>query len=77
MSDKCDDCERDYFIIYRVPSHIWKKIAPKPETLSDDSGNYFGGILCPDCAARKARDIGVILQFIAEEWVRPDSEMKV
>ena len=66
MSDICDDCGRDYFIIYRVPNHIWTKICPKPETLGDYIEHQFGGILCPDCAARKARDIGVTLYFNAE-----------
>ncbi len=65
--DKCDDCGRKYFIIYRVPNHIWTKISPKPETLGDYIEHQFGGILCPDCATRKARDIGVTLYFDARE----------
>lgn len=68
MPDKCDDCGREYFVIYNVPSSLWKKIAPKPETLLGSQDYYYGGILCPDCAARKARDIGVTLHFIATEW---------
>ena len=66
--DKCDDCGHIYKLIYRVPNNIWAKIAPKPKTLGEYTEHYFGGILCPECAARKALDIGITLHFVAEEW---------
>jgi len=60
--------ENIYKLIYRVPNNIWAKIAPKPKTLGEHTEHYFGGILCPECAAQRALDIGITLHFIAEEW---------
>lgn len=63
MSDTCDKCQRDYNFIYKVPNDIWKKIAPKPETLGNYDEHLFGGLLCPDCAWMTAKDLGFHLVF--------------
>ena len=66
--EKCDDCGRHYSLVYRVPDHVWEKIAPKPV-----EGFKGGGLLCPDCAARRATDFGIVLYFdAAAGWWRED-----
>lgn len=64
--DVCDGCGREYWVVFNVPSDVWAKIAPCPDTL--DRFNYRGGMLCPDCAATRAKGLGVHLVFTAEVW---------
>lgn len=64
--DICDKCKRAYSCVHNVPNDVWAKIAPRPETLGEH--NYGGGLLCPDCAATAAKEIGVHLIFAGEQW---------
>lgn len=72
IGEVCDSCGRSYEITYRVPDDIWLKIAPKPEAMGDHPEHALGGLLCPDCAASRAKGLGVNLRFNADtDW--PDT----
>lgn len=59
--ETCDLCGRDYEVNYMVPDDVWKLVAPKD--IGKYSEHLFGGLLCPDCAARKAKEHGIDLVF--------------
>lgn len=56
---RCHDCGRSYSYVYRVPDDVWEQIAP----VSDTVGIDLGGLLCIDCADRRARDLGIMLYY--------------
>lgn len=64
--DTCADCGREYRVVYRVPNEIWAMIAPNKSTLGPYIEHQYGGILCVECAAGRARNLGLRLLFVAE-----------
>jgi len=72
MTDVCDNCKRQYSVVYRVPNEIWSKIAPNKETLGKFPEHQYGGLLCPDCASDAAAKAGFRLIFCAEVF-EPES----
>lgn len=68
--DLCDACGRVYATVHQVPSDVWAKVAPRPDTLGEF--NEGGGMLCSDCASREAKAQGIRLIFMAEVWQDPD-----
>mgnify|MGYP001572130799 CR=1 FL=1 len=50
--EHCQLCKKEYETIYKLPCDIWYKITP----------NIYkeGGLLCLECADKKAREIGFI-----------------
>lgn len=70
MSELCETCGRHYEIVYRVPNDVWTKITPRKDGLGPHPEHQYGGLLCPDCAAKAARDEGIELYFEAStgDW---------
>lgn len=70
MSELCETCGRRYETVYRVPNDVWTKIAPRKDDLGPHPEHQYGGLLCPDCAAKAARDKGIELYFEASagDW---------
>ena len=54
--EHCQDCGVVYQTVYLVPPDVWAEITPK-------SGK--AGLLCIVCADRRARERGIILDWIA------------
>jgi len=54
--EHCQVCRREYTIVYSVPDDVWRKITPK-------AGE--AGLLCPECADRRARGQGIHLMWRA------------
>lgn len=54
--ERCQECGELYDAVYRVPDRIWWVITGR-----DDGG----GLLCPACCDRMARDAGLILYWEA------------
>lgn len=61
--EHCHVCGRGYRYVYRVPDNVWRQIAPVLQTSDMD----LNGLLCIDCAAARAREIGIELYFEGSE----------
>ena len=55
--EHCQICGKGYEMVYSVPDEIWSKITPK-------KGN---GLLCIECADKRARKLGIDLYWSANE----------
>lgn len=62
----CGICNREYMVNYMVPNDLWPLIAPNKDTLGPHPEHQGGGLLCPDCAHQKARELGITLLFTAQ-----------
>ena len=49
----CQLCGLEYETVYQVPDDVWNIIKP--------TRYEGGGLLCPTCADRRARSMGLIL----------------
>ena len=54
--ETCQDCEKKYSTIYTIPNEVWVKITPK---LGE------AGLLCIECADKRAAKIGINLYWNA------------
>jgi hypothetical protein len=64
--EQCAVCGRQYEYVYRVPDDVWAKITP--------SDNPEGGLLCIDCASKRAEEMGITLRFHGKvEWWDEDN----
>lgn len=70
MSETCDVCGFQYEAIYRVPNDVWVKICPQRQIDYRDAPG--GGLLCMECAWKRARDAGVTLYFDAHPGWWPE-----
>lgn len=68
---RCDECGTEYDYCYMVPQHVWNKIAPRE---MDNRG--LDGLLCIQCASRKAREAGIQLRFqgLTGWWIKEEGE---
>ncbi len=56
--EHCQVCGKEYSIVYSVPNEIWDKITPK---------EGHAGLLCIECADKRAKELGIELYWSAEE----------
>jgi len=56
--EHCQICGKKYSTVYELPDEIWKKITPK-------SGE--SGLLCMECAEKRAEKLGIDLFWRAKE----------
>jgi len=54
--EKCNNCEKRYLTVYRVPDAVWQNIHPKSPA----------GLLCPECCDEIVRNLGSCLYWEAE-----------
>ena len=64
--EQCQDCGVHYMTVYHVPANVWSVIRPNKD---DPDESIYGGLLCPSCADRRAREAGIALYFEASiDW---------
>jgi len=56
--EHCQICGKGYLTVYHILDEIWNKITPKEGE---------AGLLCIECADKRAHDIGIELYWSANE----------
>ena len=57
----CDDCHCSFGALYRLPDEVWDRITVAPRV----PGQVSKGVLCMNCADRRARAGGFNLSWVA------------
>ena len=56
--EHCQICGKGYSTPYDIPDKVWKKITPRKGE---------GGLLCMECAEKRAKKLGIVLFWVAKE----------
>ncbi len=65
--EHCQDCGKEFSVVYDVPDKVWKKITPKKGE---------GGILCIKCADKRAKKLGINLFWTAKAELKKSINLK-
>ena len=60
--EHCQVCGKGYLMVYSVPVKVWEKITPKEGE---------AGLLCIECADKRARKLGIELYWAGKEGEYP------
>jgi len=63
--EKCFSCGKRYPTVYSVPDEVWEQINP--------TTTHGAGLLCPQCADKRARERGIILYWSCGVRKYPDN----